>query len=241
VWLARPGEIDDPDLLDRYRALVTEPERERGERFRFERHRNQYWVTRALVRTCLSHYFPVEPVDWRFEADADGRPYVEAPIDVAPLSFNLSHTDGLIACAVAWDAVVGCDVEDLTRRVEGEGIATRFFAAPEVETLRTCEASARRIRFLEFWTLKEAYVKARGTGLRTSLQSFSFSLWNRPGGRPDAVPGRIQIAFHDLDDDPARWWFGLRRVDERHLLALAVNTSRPRTLRLREHVPLAKR
>lgn len=238
VWLARPGEIGEAGLIERYRGMVTAAERERGERFRFERHRDQYWVTRALVRTCLSRYFAVEPGDWRFEPDADGRPFVVAPVDIAPLSFNLSHTDGLIACALSWGAVVGCDVEDLSRRVEGAGIASRFFARPEVECLEACDPRDRRVRFLEFWTLKEAYVKARGTGLRTSLQSFSFSMWNRPGGRADAPPDRIRIEFHGLDDDPAGWWFSLRRVDAQHVLALAVASSRARPIRLRECVPL---
>ena len=227
VWLARPDDPGHDARLEGYRGLLTDEERARGERFRFARHRRQFWVTRALVRTSLSQYFDVPPRDWRFEPDVHGRPRVVSPCEVSPLSFNLSHTDGLIACGCTWGATLGCDVEDLQRRLETHKVARRFFAEPEVAALDAGPQDLRPRRFLEFWTLKEAYLKARGTGLRLPLGDFAFELSERIGGLDHALPERIRIAFHGIDDDPARWRFTLHDPTPHHLLALALNTPIP--------------
>jgi len=243
VWLARPDSITDPELLDRYRQLLTPEERARGERFRFRRHGDQFLITRALVRTRLSHYFDVSPESWRFRADENGRPEIETPTPTGvrgagAISFNLSHTDGLIACAIHFGARIGCDVENLGRRIEGDGIAKRFFAASERDELGATPQAQRRERFLELWTLKEAYLKACGTGLRTPLGAFAFELPPVSTSRRGCCSPEVRIRFDELDDSPGDWRFSLLRPGPTHVLAVALHSKAAPTLRIRDCVPL---
>jgi 4'-phosphopantetheinyl transferase len=169
-------EINAPGLLNSYRALLTEPERATQTRFHFARDRHRYLVTRALVRTMLSRYVDIGPQDWTFTANRYGRPQIanDHP-DVGGLSFNISHTNGLIVLAVTRERNLGVDTESLRARQPALDIADRCFAPREVASLRALPESRRDRRFFEYWTLKESYIKAHGMGLSLALDSFGFS------------------------------------------------------------------
>ena len=223
-----------PERRAAYDALMTEDERARHRRFMFDRDRDLFLATRALVRCVLSRYADVRPPAWRFERTEHGRPFVAGPSGVPSLHFNLSNTYGLVACAVGSYPRVGVDVENTTRSTDAIEIADRFFSPLEVEALHALPRDRQRERFFSYWTLKESYIKARGLGLAIPLGQFSFLL-------DDAPP--IRIRFDPaLDDDPARWRFGLFRASDRHTLAVGVDTSGQRlSLRWARAVPLAER
>src|SRR5262245_60590630 len=118
IDLLQTGNAEALSRIDAYRALLTPDEHERMHRFVFERDQVSFLLTRALVRTTLSRYAAIAPCDWRFVANDYGRPEIlERPAGVPDLRFNISHTDGLIACAVAVGREVGVDVENVGRRL----------------------------------------------------------------------------------------------------------------------------
>src|SRR5262245_55994713 len=122
--------------LDAYRTLLSKDEHERMGRFVFERDRKAFLMTRALVRTMLSRYAAIKPADWKFIANVHGRPEIlDRPAGVPDLRFNISHTDGLIACAVTIGREVGVDVENIGRHLIHD-VAGRHFAPKEVSDLR---------------------------------------------------------------------------------------------------------
>lgn len=222
-------------LRQAYLDLLQPDERARHDRFVFARDRLQFLATRALVRTVLSQYEDVAPIDWRFATGERGKPYVAGPRVAQPLSFNLSNTRGLIVCAVSRDhGQLGCDTEDTTRRTETVGIADHYFSAHEVAALKALPPSQHQARFFSYWTLKESYIKARGLGLALPLSQFSFLL----DGEPE-----IGIRFDPrLGDDAKRWRFALRRHGARHFVALGVDTGGvPLSVRAAQFVPLVGR
>src|SRR5262249_29679294 len=158
------GPAIEADVLDRCRELLTDEERESAGRFHREADRRRAVVSRALLRTTLSRYAPVDPADWRFERGPFGRPQIARPGAHGP-PFVLSHTRELAACAVTDGAAVGVDVEPLGREVGDLLEADSILSENEIESLRRLPPRARAERFLELWTLKEAYAKALGTGL----------------------------------------------------------------------------
>ncbi len=233
LWIARPGEIRDPELLLGYDALLTNDEREKVARFRFEKDRHTSLVTRALVRTVLSRYADVSPGDWRFVANEYGKPEISEPREKRSLRFNLSHTEGLVVCLVGRDRELGVDVEDRTRGGDLLDVADRFFSPFEVKALRTLPPEERMDRFFLYWTLKESYIKARGMGLAISLAAFSFDL--------DSPGSGIRILFDpSLEDDPGRWQFSAMGYGRRHAIAVGMALKRRRDVKivLREAVPL---
>jgi 4'-phosphopantetheinyl transferase len=217
LWWAVPERFTDPGELARYRAALTDEERRKTDRFRFARDRQLCLLARVLARTTLSRYDSVDVSDWGFVTNDCGRPAIESP--ASSLRFNLSHTAGMVVCLVARDLDVGVDVEPRSRSGEWLDLASRFFSPEEAAALRQVEEEDRPRRFLEYWTLKEAYIKARGMGLAIPLAHFSFDL---PPRRPDDVRIRFAPA---LDDAPGRWQFGVGALGEHHLVATAVEVT----------------
>lgn len=223
VWLTDPDRVTADAALDLLAVLDPE-ERARNARFRVEPARRQHLVAHALLRRTLTRYTGIDPAEWRFGANSYGRPHIEGPALEAPLHFNLSHTDGLVALAVAASPDVGVDVERESRQTDIDRLAPAVFSKTEREAFGRCPGQDRRALFFTFWTLKEAYIKARGMGLSLPLDGFSFDL-----GGPEP-----RIAFHaDCPDDPGRWRFWSDRVTPDHRLGLAAPSGTLATRRFR--------
>lgn len=211
LWLADYESIA-PATLKRLAPLLEVHELAQQRRFYLARDRCRYLVTRALVRSVLSRYLPIAPEAWRFSTNAYGRPAIANPDAGARLIFNLSHTHSLIALGVTWDRELGIDVENITSRLGSLDLARHFYAPNEADALATVPQSILQHRFFEYWTFKEAYIKARGMGLSIPLDKFSYRF-----PAPDAV--EIDIA-DELDDAPAHWQFWQMRTGKDYLLAL---------------------
>jgi 4'-phosphopantetheinyl transferase len=206
VWLARPGDITDSEQLENYFQLLSEDEQERCKRFHFEVHRKLYLVSHALVRTRLSRYLDVAPEDWRFSEGEFGRPEISTQNHAAGIRFNLSHTEGLAALVVCLDDDCGVDVERLSRVKDLPGVAKRVYTPPELKDLNRRAGDSLQGRFTDYWTLKEAYMKARGMGFQLPPNTFSIRL-------PDAChsPARLEVS-DGFDDDPDHWQLSLHSL-----------------------------
>jgi 4'-phosphopantetheinyl transferase len=215
LWLLQPDACAADDLASAM-PWLTPAERERHGRFVFERNRVEYLATRALVRRALSSYHPVAPAAWQFRTNAYGRPAIDVSSGPAgELRFNLANHPTLVVCAIRGGAEIGVDVEPLTRGAEILAIAHTVFAPAELAALRALPEAAQPDRALALWTLKEAYIKARGMGLSLPLDGFALS-FDAPGPRISFAP--------TVDDDSARWTF--RRLDIfGHRIALALETT----------------
>jgi len=210
--IARPDEHIDRSQQASFLALLSQDERRRMVRLHFERDRLLFLVAHALLRITLSRYSDVMPDAWQFGTAVHGRPEI-ANRPSSRLRFSLSHTSGLAACAVMLNRDLGVDVEHLSRKAAA-GVADRVFTAREAGDLNNAPAETRAARFLEYWTLKEAYLKACGLGLSLPLDRFSVY---------QQAAGRWRMSFEPpLTDDPARWWLWSSRVGNSHQAALAV-------------------
>ena len=104
----------------------------------------------------------------RFVYGENGKPYLgTGQGERLPLMFNLSHSGMYVAAAFGTEDI-GVDVELM--RTGKQKIAQRFFAEDERKYLEKCWTDEA---FTGIWTRKEAYIKAVGTGIAMSLDSFS--------------------------------------------------------------------
>ena len=191
-----------------YRDWLPAEDVARADRYRQEKDRNCCLLARALVRSVLSDYAGRDPAAWTFCYNAHGKPSIAEPAGIS-LKFNLSHTSGLVICGVTSAGELGVDVEHLHRAGKGDrhllcgapegpsrqkvpvplslsclDLARRYFAEPEIAYLEQTPSERQAAVFLEFWTLKEAYVKARGVGLSMPLADFAFTL---AGAQPPVI------------------------------------------------------
>jgi 4'-phosphopantetheinyl transferase len=168
------GALRDEHLIA-YAAMLEPQEQARADRLKCRDARRRYLVARALARTVLADALGLDPRDLRFIRNAHGRPALSAEVHGAQrLRFNLSHSESLVALVLAEGCEVGIDVEDANGRDVTVELADRFFAPEEARALRALPPSAQRRRFIEYWTLKEAYMKARGIGLALGLANAAF-------------------------------------------------------------------
>jgi 4'-phosphopantetheinyl transferase len=209
--------------------LLDSEERERAARFKFSEPRNQFVISRALLRQCLARYLHVEAREIRFRTTANGKPELAWNADLQDLPandlrFNLSHTQGVTVFAVTRHRQVGVDVERIRQNTNALELAERFFSGPEVEWLRSQPASEHIPSFFSCWTAKEAYIKAHGQGLSMSLSSF--------GVLPivGAADSKLQLSVYDDPQESRRWsvWRLDLGADLRAALAVEGETCRVR-------------
>lgn len=210
LWLLDARAPATDALLPQAEALLSEDERVLLARASHPGRRREVLLGRWLVRTRLSRYAARAPAAWRFVRNEHGCPAVDPP--EGTLRFNLSHTHGLLACVVA-HGEVGVDVEWTARRGRTLEVADRSFSAPELAALRALPPDQRSSRFFDLWTLKEAYIKARGMGLALPLGRFSFEFEG-----PEPV---VRVA-PELGDDGGRWRFFLLSPTDQHRSAVGV-------------------
>jgi 4'-phosphopantetheinyl transferase len=209
VALTRPDKSDE--RLSMFMPLLSEGEKQRLARFKFERDRRLFLMAHALLRVTLSRYANVEPCAWQFRAGSYGRPEIAHP--PSRLRFSLSHTPGLAACAIILDREIGLDVEDTSRGAPID-VAERFFSPMEARQVHSAPLKARATRLFQYWTLKEAYIKARGMGLSLPLDRFTMY---------EDAEDTWRITFEPpLNDDPGRWQFWSSSVTDNHQAALAI-------------------
>jgi 4'-phosphopantetheinyl transferase len=211
VWTLPVDGLDDAAVAPLL-AVLDDGERARGARFVTARHRVLFVAAHALVRAALSGLTDAPPAAWRFVPDKNGKPAAHLGARPAPISFNLSHTDGLagVAAIAQPGRALGFDVERLARAVDLR-VADRFFNRHETRWLEGLAEPLRRSGFLRLWTLKEAFIKATGKGLTQDLASFWF----------DPCPPRIDFA-PSLAERPADWWFEQRVLDGGYVAALGL-------------------
>jgi len=234
LWLIDPNDHHDKSTLEAYSNLLTAEEKARIDRFINLNARHEALVTRAFVRTLLSYYTQgdtaIEPQQWRFEKGDKGKPEIIDP--PLPLRFNLSHTEGLIVCAVTLNADIGVDVEYILRKNDYLKIAKYKFAPSEVNTVINAPKHDQRHHFYNYWTLKESYIKAIGAGLSVPLDQFYFDI------KDDS---NVAINFTDqLPDNGDNWQHWLLQPTSTHRIALSVHHTHQVKLerRVMRNIPL---
>jgi len=200
VW--RADLSADKNAQERLLAFLSEEEKARAERFFFNRDR-QYWATcRGILREILGWYLDQHPGSLEFVREPGGKPRLGEVHQggVPPIKFNVSHSNGLALVAVTLAQEVGIDVENVRAEIATAEIAERYFSLEEQAEFRSLPRELQTEAFFLCWTRKEAFVKARGQGLQTPLDSFTVSL---TPGRPAVLHGTDALRWHILSFHPA--------------------------------------
>ncbi len=189
--------------------LLDPPEQAQAARFKFAEPRNQFVISRALLRRTLGRYLQIEAREVRFRTTANGKPELALNRDrqsndrqandrqASDLRFNLSHTKGMTVIAIVRRRQVGVDVERIRADTNAVELAERFFSPQEVEWLQSQPADQHIPSFFSCWTAKEAYIKAHGDGLSLPLSSF--------GVLPRPTASELQLQVYADPEESRRW------------------------------------
>jgi len=221
VWRARLSSSTSD--LSKLRGFLSSEEWERADRFRSEHDRARFLLGRIVARSVLGHCLQRPARDIQLSLDHSGRPVVSSPAETL-LNFNLSHSGDYVLLALARDRRVGVDVEQVRDAKDLNEIAARFFSKAEYSRLQTIPERLRTESFYRCWTLKEAYLKARGEGFRRSLDSFDVAFL------PGEMPRLLETRFDPLDT--ARWCFRELDLGSSYLAALTTEAGPELELKL---------
>lgn len=198
---------------DRALTWLSAAERTRYDRFRHDVDREMFLLGRTMARTLVGRALGVAPETWPWREGPRGRPEIDRP--GSPVSFNVAHSGGVVVCAIAHGAEVGIDVEDRRRAKLDRQLVARYCSSAEAADVARA-GDAWQDRFLCYWTLKEAYLKARGLGIAVHLSDLSFTL----GANGDAC---VEFLGSLAGSDP-NWAFDLRDLGEDYYVAAAAST-----------------
>lgn len=189
-----------PDEIDRLKQITH------------KQSKREYQAAHILCRMMLSNFSDLAPADWLFTKGEYGRPEINEELNHQSLRFNISHTNGLVACALSTKHDIGIDVEWRSRSNMIDTIAKRNFSNSELSYFKNSPPTEQRMVFFSFWTLKESYIKAIGKGLHEQLDSFAFDL------------DTLEISFLRKNDIRNKncWSFNLFTPSQEHLCALCV-------------------
>ncbi len=149
-------------------------EQRRAGRFYRDRDRQQFILGRGGLRWLLGQYLQEPPAQLTFTYGPQGKPALTVP----SLAFNLAHSGDWLLFAVTRRATVGVDIEVSRDRPRLEALIQRCLTPQEQATLPP-EPAMRLERFLAYWTLKEAYLKALGSGLHHPMAAVEIT-WGHP-------------------------------------------------------------
>ncbi|MEN6375768.1 MAG: 4'-phosphopantetheinyl transferase superfamily protein [Smithella sp.] len=153
---------------------LSEDEMIKADRFRFERDRNRFISTRGILRLILAGYLCVEPGYIRFCYEKDGKPRLQNLSGRANITFNLSHSEGLALYVFSRGIEAGIDLERIRHFPEMEEIVEQFFSEKERAVFGALPVCEKKEKFFQWWTRKEALMKAMGKGLSYPLGRIDF-------------------------------------------------------------------
>jgi 4'-phosphopantetheinyl transferase len=151
---------------------LSADERARAARFHRAPDRARSIAARVALRTLLGEYTGVAPGMLRFANGPNGKPALAPGSPDGAPRFNVAHSGRLVLLAFA-TCDVGIDVEEVRPGIEVGELAGRFFSADEAAALKAAPQSGRDGLFFRIWTRKEAFLKARGSGLSSPLNNFT--------------------------------------------------------------------
>jgi 4'-phosphopantetheinyl transferase len=204
------------ESVSHFRHLLTDEEVARADKFRFQQGRNEFTITRGVLRTLLGAYLGIGPEQLRFSYSPHGKPELDGQLKHS-VEFNVSHSDGMAIVSFVNGRRLGVDIEKIRLDFEHQRIAERFFSQIEREQLRSIPRQDIPHAFFRCWTRKEAFIKALGEGLSHPLHQFDVEL--RAGNSPCLLNTRPDPA------EAARWTLFDIPVPAGYVAALAMEDS----------------
>ena len=206
LWLATLCLDEDPAKSDL--AILSSDESKRVARMAATP-RRRFVGARASLRRLLANYLGRKPRAIRFAYGPSGKPRLAGPAASSGLRFSLAHTGSLALFGFS-GSDLGVDLEEIRPLRDQRRLEARLFSEGEVNWLEGLPPRARLDAFFGLWTLKEAYVKALGTGIAASLDAFEVD-----------CPPKLEAAVR-LRDGPPVEGCALRCIEPRKGLVAAL-------------------
>ncbi|MDJ0341803.1 4'-phosphopantetheinyl transferase superfamily protein [Streptomyces sp. H10-C2] len=200
-----PENLDDPELRP-----VLGRDWHRYQAMRHHHVRERFAASRLLLKHVAAQAIQAPPATVELAYKPGGRPYLRG---CDQIDISLSHTEELLLVGITRRGWIGVDAELEDRSMLVSGIERQVCTPYERTMLSQVRESDRNQEMVRLWTLKEAYSKAIGQGMRFRFNEFGFGPSGHPVQvlRPDGSPGTGE-----------EWAFGTCRVEGRYTASWAL-------------------
>jgi 4'-phosphopantetheinyl transferase len=165
IWLGDIAASDDD--YQRYWHILDQTERQHSLTIKNGQIHRRYVEVRARLRILLGDIVNAKPHQLRIHKAEHGKPYL---VDYPEVAFNLSHSADKLAVAIANDCALGIDIEHCKPRKNLAALADKCFSEEELSYWQQLPEHQQTQAFYQFWTRKEAFVKATGKGIALGLK-----------------------------------------------------------------------
>jgi 4'-phosphopantetheinyl transferase len=168
IWQYVVNEADY--FTENFTPILSSEETEKSSQFIHEKDRIKYICNRRFLRSVLSRYLNINSKEIEFSYTPLGKPYVKN----SGLFFNLSYRNKYGLLAVSIDAEVGVDIEYMKDLQDIVTFSDYSFSEAEKAMIFANAKTNKEILFT-FWTFKEAFIKATGTGLSVDISQINLA------------------------------------------------------------------
>ena len=193
-------------------AWLDDEERQRCHRFLYDGPRRRFALCRAALRAVLCDRLGCRNEQLAFGAFELGKPFAVLGGEMAPVSFNVSHSGDHGLIAYASEGWLGVDIEERVARADLDGLMESALSPVERAELDSGSELHRLNGFLKLWTIKEAIIKAVGLGVAIDMAELEV---------PAAMRHGSTGGVFELLQTPGMSWRLEDLGDERFAAALA--------------------
>lgn len=172
-------DVSDSDYLFFTEAL-SEKELSKVEYYNFQQVKSAYVASHGALRILISKYLGTQPGLLKIGHKRKGKPY---SLDDPGLYFNMSNSGKLAVIVFSRDGEVGIDIEQIRSLPDLDEMIEKNFTPKEIKFI-LAKPEEKINRFFRFWTIKEAYLKAIGEGMRLRPDQIEFTIENNIIKRP---------------------------------------------------------
>ncbi len=191
-----------PGLLTDLQQQATPERLEQAMRYRQDEDKARCLLGERLLVQALTEQ-GIAQDEQKITRNEFGKPVLVN--SVKDCHFNISHSGEWVVCAID-NQLIGIDVEQIRKQrsmdIADNGGYDKLFTAMELDYLKNHQQGTITQRFYRLWTLKESYLKAVGTGLTQSLQSFSVEIIDKHHARL-WLAGELQPDWYFYSFEPA--------------------------------------
>ncbi len=156
----------------KYWNIMCNQEQKEAQKFSNYNDQMRYAAAKILTRMLLSQYLELRNDEIHIVKTKLGKPYIQERKNIEKIQYNISHSGKFILLAFTRFAEIGIDIEYIRPLPEYLEIAHNFFSLEEERQIKN---SKQQSIFYYYWTAKEAYAKAIGTGLFANFKTFSIN------------------------------------------------------------------
>lgn len=167
---ARPGLVGDLNAVERERLAA----------YARDEDKSRFLVGCAIVRRVVAAKLEISPGDVVLDRTCPDCGRQHGKVSVEGMQLSVSHSGDRIVVACHPSAPVGIDVELINPAIDADSLASVSLSDLEAAELAGFAPATRARAFTQYWTRKEAVVKATGDGIRADLRKVIVSAPDQP-------------------------------------------------------------